>query len=492
MRFLTHRKIAGLVAGLSVLTVLGSLGAEARSTARDTGPSLVHRDGQEVAGKAPTPQTFTIGDHALEPTLGITPGATIFFAAADFDNPHADAADRVVDAPMTDILRSSDGGRTWENTNPRVLGNDEMPVSLDPYIFVDDRLDGDTARIFTIDLTLACSYMSFSDDDGATWTTNPLSCGRPVNDHQTLFSGPPVGSMTIGYPNVLYYCYNDVGSSQCTKSLDGGLSFHPTGTPAFTGYRPGSDEDGFFGVDGFCGGLHGHGAVGQDGTVYLPREYCGEPFLSISKDEGLTWTNVKVSDIRSTSQPHGGTGHPSVAVDAKGNIYYTWVGADDRLLYLTVSKDGGKKWSKPVVASAPAVKETNIPQIDVKAPGKIAIVYYGSENSKFPKCKVECDAQDYTKTTWNGYLSVSADALGSNPTFFTGTINAPSDPLIRARCGPGRCHWAFDFIDVEIGPDGIAYGAFVDGCMAECTEIQPREGDYEGLVARLMGAPNLR
>lgn len=492
MLTLSRRKVAGLIAVLAALSLLGSLGAEAKSTTRSSGPGVVSRDGKKVAGDAPKAQTFTIGDHALEPTLGITPGGTIFYAAGDFDNSTFDGADRVVGVPMTDVLRSEDGGKTWDNASPRILDQNSMPASLDPYIFVDDRVDGDTARIFTIDLTLACSYMSFSDDDGETWTTNPLSCGRPVNDHQTLFSGPPTTSTTIGYPNVLYYCYNDVGSSQCTKSIDGGLTFAPTGTPAFTGYKPGSDETGFYGVDGFCGGLHGHGAVGADGTVYLPREYCGEPFLSISKDEGLTWTNVKVSDIRSTSQPETGTGHPSVTADAKGNIYYTWVGADDRMLYLSVSKDGGQKWSKPVVASAPGLKETNIPQIDVLAPGKIAFVYYGSSNSPFQECHLECEAKDYLKTTWNGYIAASTNALSGDPTFYTGTVNLPTDPLIRARCGPGRCHWAYDFIDVEIGPDGIAYGAFVDGCMKLCTELKPREGDYEGLTARLVGAPNLR
>jgi hypothetical protein len=481
-----------LIAALAALTVIGSMGADAKPTTRPSGPGVVHRDGKPVSGQKPAAQTFSIGDHALEPTLGVTPGGTLFYAAGDFDNPTFDAADRAVGVPMTDVLRSEDGGKTWEDTSPRVLGQNSMPASLDPYVYVDDRVDGDNARIFTIDLTLACSYMSFSDDDGETWTTNPLSCGRPVNDHQTLFAGPPVSTTTVGYPNILYYCYNDVGSSQCTKSIDGGLTFAPTGAPAFTGYKPGSDETGFYGVDGFCGGLHGHGHVGDDGTVYLPREYCGEAFVSISKDEGVTWTNVKVSDIRSTSQPESGTGHPSVTADAKGNVYYTWIGADDRVLYLSVSKDGGKKWSKPVVAGVPGLKETNIPQIDVRGVGKIAIVYYGSTNSPFPKCKLECETKDYAKTTWNGYLTISDDALNANPTFFTGTVNPTDEPLIRARCGPGRCHWAYDFIDVEIGPDGFAYGAFVDGCMKECTEITPREGNYEGLTVKLVGGPSLR
>ncbi|HEV3473642.1 MAG TPA: hypothetical protein VG408_10675, partial [Actinomycetota bacterium] len=271
------------------------------------------------------------------------------------------------------------------------------------------------------------------------------------------------------------------------------------GAPAFEGYEPGSDDPGFFGQDGFCGGLHGHGHVGPEGTLYLPREFCGKPMLAISHDEGRTWTRVEVSKkIRSISQPREGAGHPSVTTDKAGNVYYMWVGGKDRLPYLSVSKDQGETWSKPVMVGAPGLKETNLPQIDALGIGKVALVYYGSSNSPYPKCKADCEQVDYRKTTWNAYLGISVDALDKRPVFYTGAVSHPSDPLIRAQCGPGRCHWAYDFIDVEIAPDGIAYGAFVDGCMPgatkddlDCTEETPREGDYEGLVTRLVGAPPL-
>lgn len=482
----TSSRAIALAGALVALALVSSLGVQAKGSDRKSGGRAVaHRDGRFVsASRAPIAQTYSVGNHALEPTLGVDPGGDLFYAAAGFDGPAGLSA--------TEIMRSTDRGKTWEIVSPRVLDRNTMPVSLDPYVWVDDRLDGDSARIFTIDLTLACSYLSFSDDDGESWITNPLACGRPVNDHQTLFSGPPVQTPMAAYPNVLYYCYNDVGSSQCTKSVDGGLTFHPTGTPAFTGYKPGSDETGFFGVDGFCGGLHGHGTVGDDGTVFLPREYCGEPYLAISKDEGLTWKTVKVSKIRSISQPDEGAAHPSVAVDKKGNVYYTWISSANRLMYLSVSKNGGNKWSKPVVVSPPGVNETNLPQIDVRGVGKIALAYYGSTNSPFSKCKRECENEAYAKTTWNGYITVSADALSANPTFYSGLVNHPKDPLVRARCGPGRCHAAYDFIDVEIGPDGIPYAAFVDGCMLLCTAVTPRAGDYEGLVGKLVGGPSLR
>lgn len=476
------------VAGLAAVGIIASLTAEASSSARRSGGKAVaHRNGKAVkAGRTPVAKTFSIGGHALEPTLGHAPNGEMFYAAAGFDS--------IGGQPGTQVLRSSDGGRTWDNASPRVLGQNTMPITLDPYVWVDDRLDGDNARVFTIDLTVACSYMSFSDDGGESWTTNPLSCGRPVNDHQTLFSGPPVSSTTVGYPNIVYYCWNDVASSACSKSLDGGVTFHPTGAPAFSGYDPGSEDPGFFGRDGFCGGLHGHGWVGPEGTVYLPREYCGKPMVAVSHDEGRTWTQVEVSDIRSTSQPREGAAHPSVVTDKKGNVYYLWIAAKDRLPYMAVSRDQGGTWSKPVMVAPPGIKEANLPQIDAVGKGKVALVYYGSTNSPYPKCKDECQAKDYEPATWNGYLTVTVDALSRNPLFTTGLVNNPKDPLIRARCGPGRCHWAYDFIDVEIGPDGIAYGAFVDGCMDECVKDRrlARAGDYEGLVTKLVGGRPLR
>jgi hypothetical protein len=488
----TKRRALALIAtALSVALVGAGLNAQAGKNSRPSGGrAIAHRDGKAVSARfAPTAQTFSVGGRALEPTLGLDDEGQIYYAAAGFNQ---------VGLAGTTVLRSDNGGANWKVTSPRVLGQDAHPVSLDPYIWVDD-LPGKKERIFTIDLTVACSYMSFSDDGGATWTTNPLACGRPVNDHQTLFSGPPATSPDAVYPHVLYYCWNDVASSACSKSIDGGISWTPTGTPAYEGYEEGSQDPGFYDQSGLCGGLHGHGAVGPDGTVYLPREFCGKPMLAISKDEGLTWERVVVSNIRSISQPKEGAGHPSVTTDAKGNIYYTWIAAQNRLPFMSVSKNGGKSWSKPVMIGAPGLKETNLPQIDARGVGKVAIVYYGSSNSPFSKCGLECEATDYKKTTWNGYMTISANALDKKPTFYSGVVNDPSDPLVRTRCGPGRCQQVFDFIDVEIGRDGIPYGAFVDSCIpspspgvAGCTEMTPGEGDYEGLMMKLVGGPSLR
>lgn len=483
---LSPRTTTCLLAGVLGMTFITTgIGVDANEfTRRSGGKAVTHQGGKIVhpAHKAEA-RTSWIGHTSLEPTIGINPAGDIFMTAGAWSQTPG-----VRSGGATEIVKSEDGAKTWSFVTPKLAADvSRQHVSLDPYVWVDD-IDGDNARVFTIDLTVACSYMSFSDDGGETWTTNPLACGRPVNDHQTLFSGPPVSSTTFGYPNIVYYCWNDVGTSSCSKSLDGGITFHPTGAPSFLGYD--NSDDG-----GFCGGLHGHGIVDSKGTVFLPREYCGRPFVSISKDEGLTWTNVRIAKM----EANGGS-DTSVAVDKKGNLYYLFLG-DDRLPYLSVSRDGGKKWSKPSKVAPPGVKEANLPSIDARGNGKIALVYYGSENSPFVPCEENCPNFDYLKTRWNGYLTISANALAKKPLFYTGLVNDRADPLVRQRCGPGRCHNVLDFVDVTIGRDGIAYGAFVDTCMPEnsepaCTEENPTNagafsGSYEGLVTRIVGGPSL-
>lgn len=430
---------------------------------------------------------------AGEPTLGVTNEGNVFYTAIQSNT-------------RIEVLRSSDDGRSWDVVSPKLPnGRNAQPLSFDPYIWVDDAEGVD--RIFNIDLTVACAYLSFSDDEGKTWTTNPLACGRPVNDHQTLFSGRPAISPTVGYPHVVYYCWNDVATSSCTKSLDGGVTFTPTGAPAFPGADPRAEDPGFDPGDptdspGFCGGLHGHGHVGLDGTVFLPKGHCGQPWLAISKDEGATWEAVQVAK--------NGVAHheASVATDRKGNIYYAY-SARDRLIYLTMSKDEGKSWSKPMMVGAPGVNETNLPSLDVGGVGKVAIAYMGSENSPgmpFPEspgtttnpncaiAQLECPPpEEYKKTTWNGYVTVTRNALAKRPVFYSTTVNDKRDPLKRQTCGPGRCGLQIlDFIDVTIAPDGRVWSSWVDACTTGCAaKGAERDSGSDALAAHLVGI-NLR
>ncbi|MGH9198105.1 MAG: hypothetical protein ACRD1T_20525, partial [Acidimicrobiia bacterium] len=96
--------------------------------------------------------------------------------------------------------------------------------------------------------------------------------------------------------------------------------------------------------------------------------------------------------------------------------------------------------------------------------------------------------RDYESATWNGYLMVTDNPLAKAPIFYSGTVNDPKDPFVAGRCGPGRCQAVYDFIDVVIGPDGTAWGAFVDGCPGgSCAG-----GAGEAVVGRLVGGPRLK
>jgi hypothetical protein len=448
-------------AGLQVLSTADAKpdGSAGKAVAHYAGGKVI-RTGPAAAA-APEAVAYYPGVDALEPTLGLDSDGDVFFVGA----PGLGAA----------IMRSTDNGKTWEDKSPSLAGVNTHPVTLDPYVYVDDRTD----RVFTIDLTVACSYMSYSDDKGESWVTNPLACGRPVNDHQTLFAGPPVSSPTVGYDNVVYYCWNDVATSSCSKSLNGGLTWNPTGEPAF---HPAEVQEGAPGARD-CGGLHGHGVVGDDGTIYLPKEHCEEPWIAMSRDEGLTWEHVRVA-------PRGTAiwgPDPSVAVDAKGNVYYVWLDKD-RLPRLAVSDNGGYSWSRPMKIGMPGLTEVALATVDAGGPGKVAVAYYGTDD-----VTGKMDKRDYEDAKWNFYMTMSANVFDRKPVFYSGPINDPRDAVAERACGPRRCYDALDFIDVVVGPDGTPWTSFVDNCIAPCVPkgsapVVPTNG----VVGRFVGGPSLK
>ena len=124
---------------------------------------------------APTPQLYNVGANALEPTLGIDRKGNIFFIAIDGEQ---------FPAFPTETIRSTDNGRTWDNVTPPPP--QDHPISEDPYLHVDE----DTGRVFSVDFMLPCSAVSYSDDQGKTWSTNVSACD--LIDHQTVFTAPPV------------------------------------------------------------------------------------------------------------------------------------------------------------------------------------------------------------------------------------------------------------------------------------------------------------
>ncbi len=444
------------------------------------GCSVAHHAGGARVGtgtRPPCARLYRTGVTAFETTLGIDADGTVFFNGLTED---------AVGNGHSQVLRSTYGGRSWQLVTPLIAGQDAHGTTEDPYLYLDPR----TSRVFDDDLVEPCHMLSFTDDGGETWTNDPpVGCGWN-SDHQTVFAGPPPagGAQPQGYPDVVYLCSIAAVASvasftaNCSKSLDGGRTFVPTGEPAFV---PDPSRAGDAGIPGACQGTTGHGFVGPDGTVYVPKGLCGQPFLAISHDEGATWTRVQVAS-NGMNCCYAGLFYDheaGVAADPDGNVYYAWVAAD-RLPYLAVSRDGGATWGPPLEIGIPGLRESVLPALALGAPGKVAIAYLGSTNSPWDGTAAQ---GDYASATWNEYVTETTDALDADPLFTSVSVNDPADPLVRGECGPIRCQTEGEFINVQIGLDGTAWTSASDGCnFSTCS------GLGEGVAGHLVGGKSLR
>jgi hypothetical protein len=291
--------------------------------------------------------------------------------------------------------------------------------------------------------------LNISDDGGDTWHYRPVDEFKGL-DWVKYAAGVGKTSTPIDFPKVLYMSGPTPISTpavlivpkvhQVLKSLDGGETWQDAGgfdiqllsnKCALTEYI-----------------LMGSSAVAADGTLYIAGRRCAKVALATSKDEGKTWS---VMDVPNTKLITGATtvavaGNPNyvltqpLTLDSQGNLYVLYAD-ESNILRLTISRNKGATWSTPVVVSAPTVKRTHLAGLTIKAPGKIAIAYYGTEGSA-------------TTGAYNMYVAESSNAFSATPTFKSQVLNAPSDPV------------------AATGFDANYLGMFIGGDLAELTELQ--------------------
>jgi hypothetical protein len=292
--------------------------------------------------------------------------------------------------------------------------------------------------------------MSISDDGGETWRASTVTNFNGI-DWVKYAAGTPKTSALNGFPKILYLSGpTPISTSavivapkthQVLKSLDGGASWVEAG-----------------GFDITLGGsncpfndyiLFGSSTVLPDGTLVIGGRHCTKVGVAVSKDEGKTWT---VKDIPNTTLLKGTTtigiaANPNyvlaqpITSDVAGNLYALY--ADDKnLLRLTVSRDKGTTWSNPVVVSAPKITQVHLTSLAVKAPGQIAIAYYGSEDT------------GSVVVNHNVYVAESSDVFKAQPTFKSQLVNRADTPLFPK------------------GFDSNYIGMFLGGDLAELTQIQ--------------------
>lgn len=361
----------------------------------------------------------------------------------------------------TSTMRSTDDGETWTDVAPP--GNDQ--ITLDPMLFVDPW----RGYVFVDHLYVGCSALSWSTNAGESWLTNPAACGRPVNDHQKVASGP--NALGLPVPNV-YYSYSIPGV-WASRSVDGGLTW--TSSPV-AGVTDQSDA-------GNTGPIY----ADESGNVYVPYYMCdgdGYTAVGVSHDYGLTWKLVTSSELPGECyDPDGG-----LWSDTAGNVYHAFHRSDG--VYYVTSSDFGETWGAPVKVSPDTL--LSFAQVDLVAgdDGRIAIVYRATPDSaKGP------DLADGW-AAWHLYVSFVENATSASPTIRTAIVNDPSDPVQRGPvCTSGiACYGGsrnlLDFIDIAVGPDGRVYPTYTDGCEEECP-LPPDSRSALGLVGIQVEGPRL-
>jgi hypothetical protein len=146
----------------------------ARHTRVVLAASVVLAAGAPAAAQAgPTFNTYVapapLGQDAGEPSIGVdrATGKVLYQAGLETERVDLDATP----AP------------TWKNVGATLTSL----TTLDPILATDAR----TNRTFVSQLAGACSLLAYTDDDGASFTQNPLGCGLASGaDHQTIGGGP--------------------------------------------------------------------------------------------------------------------------------------------------------------------------------------------------------------------------------------------------------------------------------------------------------------
>jgi len=401
------------------------------------------------------------------------------------------------------IFRDTKRGTTLQQTN---VSAPSARTTLDAITFTDKY----TGRTFDDQLLGACSLMSYSDDAGKTWTETS-GCGEnTLLDHQSVGGGPfhaPIPAHpTSTYPDAVYYCAQNGFNATCAVSLDGGLTFGPGQYISNTPTNALDDPDPQIAAEGgACSGLHGHIKVGADGTAYVPLKGCGGtatannltnseyfgggPAVSVSKDNGTTWTVHRVPGAHNQDESDN-----SVDLDKGNRLYMAWEDGTNpsnstfgtrSAAKVAFSDDEGTHWSKPVdLSSAVGVHNVQFPQLVAGDKGRAAVSFIGT-NAVGDDQHNGFVGPDKQPAVWHLYISMTYDG-GKHWTTMDVT---PNDPVQRGcvlmlgtsnktATDGNLCSQRnmLDFNDITVDKYGRVLAAWSDGCTGPCVHNRSVKG----------------
>jgi hypothetical protein len=469
--------------------------------------------GAAGAANAPVHNVFTAyrtGANGGEPSISWDPKAHAAIYGAGTDNKRLVWNDHTVPATLrvTDVKAPTSA------------------TTLDAITFTDQH----TSRTFVAQLAAACSLFSYSDNAGTSWTPGQ-GCGEgTLLDHESVGGGPfhagsPVQALT-SYPDAVYYCAQDSYNGLCAVSQDGGATFN-NGVPAYNtpANDPNDPNPQFAAEGGACSALHGHLRVGPNGTAYLPIKGCGgkptpdnltnteywggHPSVSISTDNGLTWTVHRVNAGHNSDESD-----PSVAIGRGdrvpgGRVYLGWEDGTNpsatgygkhSAAKIAMSSNGGKTWSKPVDVSTPlGIHNVQFPEVIAGDDNRAAFAWLGT-NAYGDDQHNGFVGPNGKPAVWNLYISMTYNG-GRTWT----TTKATHNPVQRGcidlqglsnknATDPNICSQRnlLDFNDITVDSQGRVLVAYADGCVKKCvTDPNVHSMSAVGTVMRLTSGKGL-
>jgi BNR repeat protein len=305
-------------------------------------------------------------ERASDPWVSIGPDGTAYANALSF-NVGANFNTGVSAAT------SSDGGKTWSNT---------QLIELDKTMTGTELNDKNS---ITADPVTAGTAYSVWDDVSAPFAFNP---------HVLGFQGDAILSKTTDGGRSWSNAKIIVHTGNYTQTIGNVIVIDPTSGALYD----------FFDL------ILGTNTVGRNhGKVPTGPSPFNVAFVK-STDGGATWTDPKiVANEQTVGVPNTRTGDiiPEPAIDpATGRLYVVWQDSrfsnfDHDEVALSTSSDGGASWTAPTRVNDPTGQPAFTPAVTVNSAGTVGITYYqflSQSSSSLPTEVFDTTSSDHAKT----------------------------------------------------------------------------------------------
>jgi hypothetical protein len=178
-------------------------------------------------------------------------------------------------------------------------------------------------------------------------------------------------------------------------------------------------------------------------------------------------------------------------VDTAGNVYVTWTNGDEpRGTYMAVSTDQAKTWSDPIQVSPPSHKTTVFPWIVAGDPGRVWVVWYGSQKP---------EPAPANAGPWYAYAGQTLNALSKKPKF---KVVKASDRVmhdneiclsgIGCTAGQAEDRNLLDDFTADIDPQGMLWVSFNDtNSQVTAAQNDPEAGGAFIVNTKQISGPSL-